>query len=187
MKLPKQQSREISFNAQVSPIDVENRTISFIAISEDTDVIRYGETKYVERLDVNGANFAMLKTFYKDHILSVDSAIGRVANARVEDNMLKVDVVFGRDPDSEAIFTKYLDGIIDSVSIGYSVYEYEKTGTKDGLPVYTITDFDVYELSAVWRPADKGAKIGRSMPIETEKQDPKKRMELKLKLLQATL
>ena len=54
-----------------------------------------------------------LKTFFKDHNRSVDSAIGRVENIRLEDGKLKADVVFGTDEDAEKVFRKY--GKIDSV------------------------------------------------------------------------
>jgi HK97 family phage prohead protease len=146
-----------------SAIDEENRKISFILVSEQNEGMRKPccEEPYIERLDVNGADTSNLRTFFKDHTPNVDNAVGRVENIRVEDNKLKADVIFGTDEDSQKIFQKYRDGILSDVSIGYRIKEYEVDESKD-IPVVTIKNFEVYEVSAVGIGFDKGAKMGRS-------------------------
>jgi len=162
------QGRQIerSARADMSLMDEENRKVPFIIISRDNAGERYdwwNDEIYLEELDVGGANYSELRTFFKDHRPSVDNAIGRVENARVEDGELKVDVVFGRDDDSDQIFRKYLDGILTDVSIGYRINDVITTEKKEDPTHVLVTDFDIVELSAVWKGFDTGATVGRKI------------------------
>ena len=151
-------------------IDEETRTVPFVLISDDNAGERYdwweGEI-YIEELDVDGADFDRLRTFFTDHCPSVDNAIGRIENARVEDGKLKSDVVFGGDDRSKGVFEKYRDGILTDVSIGYRVNDVVVTSKKDEPDHVLVTDYEVVELSAVWRGFDAGASVGRSDKTET--------------------
>lgn len=152
-----------------SVIDEENRTVPFILVSDENAGERYdwweGEI-YIEELDVDGANFERLRTFFTDHRPSVDNAIGRIENARVEDGKLKADVVFGGDERSKGVFEKYRDGILTDVSIGYRVNDVVITEKKGEPDHVMVTDYEVVELSAVWRGFDPGASVGRSDKTE---------------------
>ncbi|UFH59829.1 peptidase [Sulfurovum mangrovi] len=151
-------------------INEETRTVPFILISDDNSGERYdwwsGEV-YIEELDVDGANFERLRTFFTDHRPSVDNAIGRIENARVEGGMLKADVIFGGDERSKGVFEKYRDGILTDVSIGYRVNDVVITEKKGEPDHVMVTDYEVVELSAVWRGFDSGASVGRSDKTET--------------------
>ncbi len=150
----------------LSLIDEEARKIPFILVSKENEGERvdwWSGERYIEKLDVSGAKWERLTTFFKDHDRSVDNAIGRVENVRVEDGELKADVVFGSTPDAVAVFEKYRDGILSDVSIGYKVNAVtieERVGEPD---VVTVTDFEIRELSAVGIGFDKGATIGRNL------------------------
>ena len=148
----------------IADIDKEARSVPFILISEDNVGERFdwweGEV-YIEELDVTGANFEGLRTFFTDHKPSVDNAIGRVENKRIDGSALKADVVFGSDHRSEEVFQKYLDGILTDVSIGYKINDVVVTSKKDEPDHVLVTDFDIVELSAVWKGFDSGANIGR--------------------------
>lgn len=77
-----------NFVVDKNAINIETRTISFILVSEKNEGERYDwwtDEVFIEKLDVNGARYERLKTFFKDHNRSVDSAIGRVENIRLED------------------------------------------------------------------------------------------------------
>ncbi len=52
---------------------------------------------YIEELDVKGARFENLKTLFKDHKPSVDNAIARIENIRIENNELVCDCIFAKD------------------------------------------------------------------------------------------
>jgi hypothetical protein len=169
----------------VGEIDEEKRKVPFIAISSNNAGERYDwweDEIYIEELELNGAKTDRLETFFKDHRLSVDSAIGRIENIQKTDRELRVDVIFGRDRESDKIFQKYRDGILSDVSIGYIVRDIVVT-EKKGEPTHVlVTDFEIVELSAVWRGFDAGA--GRSAPKQKKidkTRDPKILLQ-KLKL-----
>ena len=143
-------------------IDKEKRLIPFVIISSENSTERYDlweDEIYIEELDINGAKYDRLQTFFKDHKLVIDNAIGRVEKIRVEKDELKCSVQFGSDSDSEKIFQKYVDGILNDVSIGYIVNDIVVTAKKDEPTHILVTDFEIVELSAVWRGADAGAGV----------------------------
>jgi len=153
-----------------SEIDVENKKVPFVLVSNDNAGERYDWWKdevYIEELDVNGASYERLQTFFTDHRPSVDNAIGRIDNVRVEDAQLKADVIFGSDDRANAIFDKYKDGILTDVSIGYRINDVVVTSKKDAPDHVLVTDYEVVELSAVWRGFDSGASVGRTEKTET--------------------
>ncbi|MBD3838838.1 MAG: peptidase [Epsilonproteobacteria bacterium] len=139
-------------------IDVENRTITFTIISSNNAGERYdwwdGEY-FIEELVPSGAITKDLRTFFKDHSYNVDSAIGRIRNIRIENDELKVDVIFGSDDESFKIFKKYEEGILTDVSIGYRAIDIEII--KDEPKHILLTKFEILELSAVWKGFDRGA------------------------------
>ena len=147
-------------------IDTEKRMIPFILVSRDNAGERYDwwdDEIYIEELDPNGARLEELVTFFKDHRPSVDTAIGRIENTRVEDGAIKADVFFGTDDDASKVFQKYRDGVLTDVSIGYYVNDVVIT-SRHGEPDHVlVTDYTIVELSAVWKGFDKGATIGRSV------------------------
>ena len=150
---------------RVGEIDEEKRTVPFIMVSSDNIGDRYDwweDEIYREELEVTGANFDRLQTMFKDHRPSSDNSIGRVDNARIEKGEIKCDVYFGRDAGSDAIFKKYVDGLLTDVSIGYRVNDVTITEKKDEPTHVLVTDYEIVELSSVWRGFDAGATIGRS-------------------------
>jgi len=157
----------------VGKIDEKARKVPFVMISVDNAGERFdwwsGET-YIEELDVTGANLERLKTFFKDHDIRVDNAIGRVQDPKVKKDELICDVVFGTDDDSENIFRKYIDGTLTDVSIGYNIRDIVITEKKDEPTHILATDYDILELSAVGVGFDAGAGRGA---------DTKKRKNLK--------
>lgn len=153
--------RKLSIHV-TQPEQRADNTLSFVLVSDDNGGKRYdwesGEY-YTEILDVNGSEVERLNTFFKDHYRSVDSAIGKVFNVRVEDGLLIGDVTFGTDEGSQTIYRKYLEGILTDVSIGYEILDYEVTrGADDKSDEVLITRYSLIELSAVGVGFDSGAK-----------------------------
>lgn len=150
-------------------IDIEKRMIPFILVSKNNAGERYdwwNDEVYIEELDPNGARLEELMTFFKDHAPSVDTAIGRIDNKRVEDGMIKSDVYFGTDEDASKVFQKYRDQVLTDVSIGYYVHDVDIT-RRQGEPDHVlVTDYTIVELSAVWKGFDRGATIGRSFGVK---------------------
>ena len=162
--------------AKEAPTD--DGSLSFVFVSDDNAGERYdwgsGET-FSEVLDINGATSERLNTFFKDHSRDVDSAIGKISNVRAEDGQLIGDVTFGSDANSQEIFSKYREGILTDVSIGYEIRDYEVTrGAENEQDIVTVTNFDIFEVSAVGIGFDGGAKKrsgdNDGSPIMDEKQ-----------------
>jgi len=155
-------SQTRSVGVSVSREDNATNTLSFVFVSDDNGGKRYdwgsGEY-YTEELDVLGADSQRLNTFFKDHMRDVDSAVGKVSNVRVEDGKLLGDVTFGSDDDSQRIFSKYSEGILTDVSIGYEIRDYEVIqGADNELDTVRVTNFEIFEVSAVGIGFDSGAK-----------------------------
>lgn len=142
--------------------DTDSNTLSFVFVSNDNAGVRYdwGSGEYYnEILDVTGAKVHRLNTFFKDHLHSVDSAVGKISNVRVEDMQLIGDVTFGSDEDSQRVLSKYSEGILTDVSIGYEIRKYDvKPSANNERDNVTVTDFDIFEVSAVGVGFDSGAK-----------------------------
>ncbi|SFV66613.1 hypothetical protein MNB_SM-5-590 [hydrothermal vent metagenome] len=132
-------------------IDVENRTIPFVLVSEENAGERYdwwNDEVYIEELDPNGARLDELRTFFKDHNQAVDTAIGRIENSRVDGKRIVADVVFGNDDDASRVFQKYQDRILTDVSVGYYVNDIIVTSKKDEPDHVLVTDYTIVELSS---------------------------------------
>lgn len=179
-----------NFIIDKSAINEETRTISFVLISEENEGERYDwwtDEKFIEKLDVNGARYERLNTFFKDHIRSVDSAIGKVVNVRVEDGKLKADVIFGTDEDSEKVFRKYIDGILTDCSIGYKIIATRVEERKGEPTLVTVVEFEIYELSAVGIGFDKGAKVGRELNLNEGDNSMNKELKEELESLRSAV
>ena len=151
-----------------SAINEAERTIYFTAISNTNDGIRQTMSglQYIERLDVNSVDVSNFKTFLCNHKVSVESAVGRIVETFVENGALKVKVKFGTSPDADAIFRKYVENIITSVSVGYR-YDLNNAEIIDTegseMPLVILRGIQLFELSSVVFPFDEMATIGRSV------------------------
>lgn len=59
------------------------------------------------------------------------------------------------DPDADKTWNKIRQGVLTSVSVGYSIHKVEETrGTDGSLPVRKAIDWEPYEISPVAMPAD---------------------------------
>jgi len=165
--------RKASFDRRKDPLVPKVNTHSFIFVSEDNGGMRYdwwsGES-YEEVLTIEGGSTKSLNTFFKDHNRSVDSAVGRIENVRVEGGTIGGDVVFGTGEDEQSIYRKYDEGILTDVSIGYRINKYEVEEKEAEPDIVTVTDYDIFEVSAVGIGFDGGAKIDRSIVLDDEEE-----------------
>ena len=181
-------TRTMSLSRDMINANEDNDTMSFVFISDDNAGQRYSwseDSYYSEKLDVNGANAEKLNTFFKNHSRSVDSAIGKVTNAHVEGSQYVGDVTFGSDAESQVIAQKYREGILTDVSIGYEIIDYEVTrGAENEQDVVTVTNFNIFEVSAVGIGFDSGATKRDKDDIDRSPKMDEKQLE-RLKLLEA--
>lgn len=151
----------LSRTAILREIKEDEKTLGFTMISKNNDCKRFDWNSgkfYIEKLEVKGAKTDNLKTFFKDHNPSVDNAIGKIENIKIVSGELVCDVVFAKDAESQKVYQKYADGVLSDVSIGYMPLETKKIENEKTLDEVIVSNFEIYELSAVWKGADKGAK-----------------------------
>jgi len=185
----KNKQRSVSLRTRMLPNLDENQasnTLSFVFVSNDNSGLRYdwgsGE-HYNERLDVTGAKFNSLITFFKNHNRTVDDAIGKISNVRVENDEVIGDVTFGSDEDSSKVYSKYKEGILTDVSIGYEIRDYRVEKGSDGaVDDVIITDFNIFEVSAVGIGFDGGAKKREKESSEMNEKEKARLAELQGKV-----
>ncbi len=91
--------------------------------------------------------------------------VGVIESARVDaDKRGRATVRFGRSARAEEVWRDVQDGILRSVSVGYTIDDMTPTRTgKNGAPdEYTVTRWTPYEISLVTIPADASVGVGRS-------------------------
>ena len=143
---------------ETTPKNSEKHT--FVLISTDNATERFdwwnGEI-FIEELDLKGADYSQLRTFFMDHNPSVENAIGKIDNKREESGELLADVTYASDDSSQLVKLKYDEEILTDVSIGYRIDEIVETKNKDAPNHILVTKYSIVELSAVWKGADSGA------------------------------
>ena len=147
---------------QVSQSEDEN-TLDFVIVSQNNEGSRYSWDMggfYIEKLSIEGANLDRLNTFFKDHQRGVDSAIGHVSRKSVGD-VVTASVTF--DDDGASVKRKYLNKTLTDVSIGYLIRKYEVEEREKEPDIVTVTEYDIFELSAVGIGFDQDAKHERAM------------------------
>lgn len=168
MSLPKELAagatvqRTLNIRADGGPIDQENRTVELAFSSEEPYERWWG----IEILD-HGKKSVDLKRLKNGGPLLVDhdtrDHVGVIESVRIDDDRVGRCVVrFGRSARAEEVFRDVVDGIRQSVSVGYRINEAVLEGEKDGISTYRIKNWQPFEVSLVSVPADATVGVGRS-------------------------
>lgn len=159
--------REIPI-ASTKVIDEEKREVE-LSFSSETPYRRFWGVEILDHsegaVDLTRLNDIGVLLFNHD----TDKVIGRVVTASVENNRGTARVRFDEDEVSESIFKKVVSGTLRTVSVGYSVSEWEDVGegktSKDGRfrgKVSIARKWTPFEISIVSVPADPTVGVGRS-------------------------
>ena len=101
-----------------------------------------------------------------------DETIGVVDAARVEGEQAIADLRFSKRTHADEIYQDILEGIRRQISCGYRILKYEIDETNERDPLYTITEWEPYEISIVAYAADPDCQpINRSdilLPVEDD-------------------
>lgn len=156
-------TKALSLQFQDCSIKESDYTISFTALSHNAVIKRsdfFGD--FYISIDTDNIEFNA-KTFYLDHNVSFEDAIGKIIDfKRDESGNLKVKVQFFPDiKESHNAFLKYQKGLSESVSVGFGECEIVEQDKIDNLPHYHIKRGEIIELSAVWKGADPNAVISQ--------------------------
>ncbi|MDO7253882.1 phage major capsid protein [Helicobacter cappadocius] len=155
--------KDICFSASMakeSPINDEEMSISFMALSANPIIKREGmfEDYYIS-IDTDNVRWSA-KNLYLDHNPSFNNSIGVIDEVKKDNEGFKVKVKFFEHiPNSKEAFLRYKAGLSNSVSVGFGEANIEEIGKLNNLPHYKIKSGEIVELSAVWLGADKKATI----------------------------
>ncbi len=152
-------------------VDTEKRTAE-VVWTTGARVQRSGlEGPYLEELSMNKESIRMDRLNSGAPLLNSHSAenlgdiVGVVESAVVDENTKegRAIVRFSNRDDVTPIFNDVRDGIIRSVSVGYRVWNYERS-EEDGNQILRATDWEPHELSLVPIPADAKAQLRSENP-----------------------
>lgn len=152
-----------TFTFERAEVDEDNRRVE-LSFSSEAEVERWFGFEILshapgamnaERLNDGGALLV-------NH--DWDDQVGVIESVRIDaDRKGRAVVRFGRSARADEIFQDVKDGIRKLVSVGYRILAAKVTETRDGYDVYTITEWEPYEISIVSVPADVTVGVGRSV------------------------
>lgn len=160
----------LCLRAAVGSINADARTVDLIfSTGAAVDRVDYWSGKrYLEVLSMDPAHVDLKRLNAGAPLLDAHSAwsvgdiLGTVVpdSARIEKGKALATVRFSKRDAVEEIWQDVVDGIVNAVSVGYRVFQFEETtGKKDEIPTRTATLWQPGEISMVPLPADIGAKV----------------------------
>lgn len=152
-----------AFAVDRSAINVEARTVE-LALASETRVDRGWFTEILSCVPgaVRLARISNGGALLCDHD-PVDH-IGVVESVQIgADRVVRALVRFGKSARAEEIFNDVIDGIRRHVSVGYLIHLATLVEMRDdGIDVYSVSDWEPFEISFVSIPADTAVGVGRS-------------------------
>ncbi|HBW8876073.1 TPA: phage major capsid protein [Klebsiella quasipneumoniae subsp. similipneumoniae] len=157
-----QQKRELTI--PVTAINVDKRTVevafcSEIPVSRIIDDELYYEILLCgeENVDLTRLNNGRGGPVLFNH--DRDKLLGRVLSARMDsDKVGRATLQISSAGLGNTMWTMIEEGILNSISIGYNIYDYRMDGNN-----IIVTNYEIYEISLVTVPADDTVGIGRSL------------------------
>jgi len=148
-----------------STYDPENRTVQ-VVFSTGADVERSDfEGPYIERLSMDPAAVNLSQLIggpvldNHDRFSSVRAVLGVVTDASVDGKRGVATVQFSERPEVQGVARDVQQGIIRSVSAGYTVQTWQTEKRADGTRIMTATRWTPKEISFTPRAADAGARV----------------------------
>lgn len=165
--LAKPDFREGLFNRASAKKD--ERTIEISFSSEEAKVARWFGKEILSHAK-GAVNLDRFNSGRANLLVNHDPSdwVAVIESARVdEDKVARAVVRFGNSARANEVFADVMDGILTSVSVGYSRDEMKLTkSSKDGDDEYTITRWTPFESSLVTIPADQRVGVGRASDPE---------------------
>jgi len=142
----------------------EDRTVEISFSSEEPVERWYG--KEILAHGKGSVNLERFKSGRANLLINHDPSdwVGVIESARVDDDKVGRAVVrFGNSARANEVFRDVREGILTSVSVGYSRDEMKLTKTgKEEADEYTVTRWTPFEASLVTIPADAEVGVGRA-------------------------
>lgn len=171
-RLKEIQARGILYReATVAGVDLEARTVE-VAFSSETDSVERWFGIEILSHDPGACDLSRLNN--KAPVLWMHDwkdQRGVVESARIDsDRKGRAVLRFSRNDEADELFQDIADGIVTKVSCGYLPSAMRLTEERDGVDVFTVTEWQPFEISMVSVPADDSVGVGRAM--ETPKEEP---------------
>lgn len=163
------ETRRAPANVTPKSFDVKART--FEAIVSTGAAVKRQDSRghYSEVLNLSSIDPASLAGIpvLIDHNPDFQSHVGTITAARFENGNLVASIKLTSDSSADAVSQKIADGVLNSMSLGYSVGKWTETNV-NGQRVRTAGEIKVVESSLVSTPADSGAKIRKAESMSQE-------------------
>lgn len=154
--------------AELGAVDLEARTVELSFSSE----VEYERWFGIEVLSHDAGAVDMSRLNNGAPVLWMhdwDDQRGVVESARIDgDRKGRAIVRFSKSAAGEQLMQDVADKIITKVSVGYMVNGMKLTEERADIDVYTVTDWQPFEISFVSVPADDTVGVGRSAEIPRE-------------------
>lgn len=150
-------------DATVAGVNVEARTVELSFSSE----VEYERWYGIEILSHAAGACRLGRLTNKAPVLWMHDwgdMRGVVESARIDGDLRGRAVIrLSRSDEGEELLQDIADGIVTKVSVGYMVHGIKLTEERENIDVYTVTDWEPYEISLVSVPADDTVGVGRSL------------------------
>lgn len=152
-------------------VDEENRIVE-LSFSSETPILRWGDYEVLshkkdavmlERINTTGC---LLYNHNRDRV------IGKIVEAKIKNKRGIATVQFDDDEESTIIYNKVKNQSLRGVSVGYIIYEMERTTKGKGSAAevtYTATRWEPLEISIVSIPADISVGVGRAVAVKEQR------------------
>jgi HK97 family phage major capsid protein len=160
-----------SLSAKVDNINEEKRTIE-LSFSSETEVSRWFGVEILDHTNEKSIDLGRINRsgpLLLDH--TIRDQIGKVEKAWLdkETKKCRAMVRFSRSAKAEEIFQDVLDGIRESVSVGYAIHDLVLAEKRDEVPIYRVTHWEPLEISFTSVPADCDVGVGRKIEMLNER------------------
>jgi HK97 family phage prohead protease len=150
--------RDNTFSPQ--SLNEQERTVEVVAATETPVARWYGsEILKCTRQAIDTTRLKGLPVIDSHDRSSVLAVLGQVTAFRIENRQLVATIKFADSERGRQAFDLVKSGMLNKVSVGYTVQEFEETDTRRGSSSQTVTAWLPFELSLVSVPADFNATI----------------------------
>lgn len=159
-----------------STFDREAGTVEAV-LSTGADVPRTGSRPdgsfgpWIERLDLGGVTARDGTPVLADHENKTSALVGSVASVRRIGNELRGVIQFASTARAQEIAQLVADGALTGVSTGFTVEQWQRTGERDGVPIFTAAKWTIREVSFVPIPADGAARVRSAGTINSAQEE----------------
>ncbi|MGO7263762.1 prohead protease/major capsid protein fusion protein [Rhizobium leguminosarum] len=141
-------------------LNEEERTVEVIAATETPVARWYGsEILQCTRQAIDATRLKGMPVIDSHDRSSVLSVLGQVTAFRIENRQLVATIKFADSERGRQAFDLVKSGMLNKVSVGYTVQKYEEADVRGGKSSQTVTAWTPFELSLVSVPADHNATI----------------------------